>query len=95
MKSLTNPAVANKRLPIGGHPYSSQLSVNGFRTVPELKSRTPAIDSDEVVTPIRFSGLQGPDGWNDKLGMELTAPEKTFADTGKKLLELEEKFAKA
>jgi nucleoside-diphosphate-sugar epimerase len=87
--SLDNASVANKRLLVGGLPYSSQLAVNVLKTLPELKGRLPK-DNDEVVTPVKFGDVEA---WNQKLGLVVKTPAETFTGAALKVLELEKKLS--
>lgn len=89
MKSLTTPAVSNKRFIVGGASYSSQLAVNALKTVPELEGRLPK-DNDEVPPVPIFGDVNE---WNEKLGLVIRSPEETFGGAAKKIIELEKKFA--
>ncbi|KAH6664416.1 hypothetical protein B0J14DRAFT_493555 [Halenospora varia] len=89
ISSLTVPAVANKRFPVGGAKYSSQIAVNALKKVPELEGRLPK-DGDEVEKVVKFGDVVE---WNEKLGLKLRTPEETFGDAARKILELEKVLA--
>lgn len=89
VKSLTTPAVSNKRFIIGGTSYSSQLAVNALKTVPELEGRLPK-DNEEVPPVPIFGDVKE---WNEKLGLAVRTPVETFGEAAKKIIELEKKFA--
>lgn len=89
VKSLTTPAVANKRFIVGGASYSSQLAVNALKTVPELEGRLPK-DNEEVPPEPKFSDVKE---WNQKLGLVIRTPEETFGGAAKKIIELEKEIA--
>ena len=92
--ALTTPAVQNKRFLIGGQAYASALAVRVLRSMPEfqdpvMRARLPA-DPDVPEEP-PFARLGDVEEWNEKLGLkgQLRAPEETFGDAARRILELE------
>jgi len=88
VKSLTTPAVFNKRFIVGGRPYSTQIAVNALKTVKELEGRLPK-DNDEVTPVGKFSDVKE---WNEKLGLVIRTPEETFGDAARRILVLEKEL---
>ncbi|KAF4634262.1 hypothetical protein G7Y89_g3840 [Cudoniella acicularis] len=88
IKSLTTPAVFNQRLVVGGLPYSSQLAVNALKNVHQLAGRLPK-DNGEVTPVAQFGDVKE---WNQKLNLQLRAPDQTFGDAARTVLELEKEF---
>jgi nucleoside-diphosphate-sugar epimerase len=87
VKSLTEPAVANKRLTIGGQSMTYTALVHSLAKVPELAGRVPADSGeDQKVTPAIVDAHEG----NELLKMTLRSLDETMADTAKRILELEQ-----
>lgn len=86
---MKNLSVFNKRLILGGAPYSSQIAFNALKTVSDLKGKLPK-DNVEVPPVPNFGDVKE---WNEKLALVPRSAEETFGDAAKRILELEQKFA--
>jgi hypothetical protein len=86
---LTTPAAANKRFLIGGLDYSSAISAEALRKIPEIASRV-AKDSGEVPLKAKVDAREA----TEVLNLSFKSADETFGDTARRLLELEKQFQK-
>ncbi len=86
VRALTEPAIANKRLNIGGLSMTYSAMVRALAKVPELQGRLPRESGeDKNVTPARIDAAAA----NDALRLKLRTLDQTVADAARRILELE------
>ena len=86
--ALTTPEAANKRFLIGGARYTSQLTADILRKIPELEGRVVAKDLDESQPVLQLDVSET----ERVFGKPSRTPEVTFGDAARRILELEKEL---